>query len=126
MFITLAVVLATLPTTVFASAGAGGGLPYEGWLGQLRASVTGPVAFTLAIIGIVGAGGALIFGGELNAFLRSIIFLVLVMAFLVGAQNMMSSMFGQGATVAMSGDLRAARPHAALEIPSAGVALVAG
>lgn len=97
----LAVCFAFAPVHAFASTGSGGSLPYESWLTSLRSSVTGPVAFTLSIIGIIGAGGTLIFGGELNGFLRSIIFLVLVMAFLVGAQNVMSNFFGHGAEVAM-------------------------
>lgn len=54
----------------------------------------------LSIIGIVVAGGILIFGGELNGFFRTLIFIVLVMALLVGAQNMMSTFFGRGAEIA--------------------------
>lgn len=81
-----------------AAVGAGGALPYETWLVSLRNSVTGPVAFTLAIVGIVVAGGILIFGGELNAFFRTLIFIVLVMALLVGANNVMSNLF-QGAVI---------------------------
>lgn len=88
------------PHTAFASEGTGGSLPYEGWLTNLRNSVTGPVAFTLSLIGIVVAGGILIFGGELNGFFRTLIFIVLVMALLVGAQNMMSTFFGRGAEIA--------------------------
>lgn len=83
-----------------ASTGTGGSLPYESWLTSLQDSVTGPVAFALSIIGIVVAGGVLIFGGELNAFFRSLIFIVLVMALLIGAKNMMSTFFGQGAIIA--------------------------
>ena len=86
--------------SAFASEGTGGSLPYESWLQNLRNSVTGPVAFALATIGIVVAGGVLIFGGELNAFFRTIIFIVLVMALIVGAQNMMSTFFGRGAEIA--------------------------
>ncbi len=82
-----------------ASAGAGGSLPYEGWLTTLQNSVTGPVAFAVSIIGIVVAGGVLIFGGDLNAFFRTLIFVVLVMALIVGAQNMMSNLFGRGAVI---------------------------
>ena len=70
-----------------ASAAQGGGLPYEAWLTKLQQSMTGPVAFSISIIGIVVAGGVLIFGGELNAFVRTLIFVVLVMGLLVGAQN---------------------------------------
>ena len=92
------------PHQVQAATGAGGGLPYETWLEALRNSVTGPVAFTLSIVGIVIAGGVLIFGGELNAFFRTLIFIVLVMALLVGAQNMMSTFFGRGAEIAALGE----------------------
>ena len=88
------------PEAGFASEGTGGALPYESWLTNLRNSVTGPVAFSIALIGIVVAGGVLIFGGELNAFFRSLIFIVLVMALLIGAQNMMSTFFGRGAEIA--------------------------
>lgn len=90
-----------------ASTGTGGSLPYEDWLTSLRNSVTGPVAFTLSIIGIVIAGGVLIFGGDLNGFFRTLIFLVLVMALLVGAQNVMSTFFGRGAEIAALGDAAA-------------------
>lgn len=94
------VVVLLAPQIAFASEGTGGSLPYESWLTNLRNSVTGPVAFTLSLIGIVVAGGILIFGGELTAFFRTLIFIVLVMALLVGAQNMMSTFFGRGAEIA--------------------------
>ncbi len=99
----LACILLT-PQTALAAEGAGGSLPYESWLTNLRNSVTGPVAFTLSMIGIVVAGGILIFGGELNGFFRTLIFIVLVMALLVGAQNMMSTFFGRGAEIAAASD----------------------
>jgi type IV secretion system protein TrbC len=92
------------PQHAFASEGTGGSLPYETWLTNLRNSVTGPVAFALSIIGIVIAGGVLIFGGDLNGFFRTMIFLVLVMALLLGAQNVMSVFFGRGAEIAAAGD----------------------
>ena len=90
------------PQQAFASVGTGGSLPYESWLTNLRNSVTGPVAFALSIIGIVVAGGVLIFGGDLNGFFRTLIFIVLVMALLVGAQNVMGTFFGRGAVLAGS------------------------
>ena len=99
--------MALAPQHALAAQGTGGALPYESWLTNLRNSVTGPVAFALAIIGIVIAGGVLIFGGDLNGFFRTLIFLVLVMALLVGAQNMMSTFFGRGAEIA------ALDPHSA-------------
>lgn len=101
--------LLVLPHYAFAAEGTGGSLPYESWLTNLRNSVTGPVAFALSIMGIVISGGVLIFGGDLNGFFRSMIFLVLVMALLVGAQNMMSTFFGRGAEIASIGDAAAAQ-----------------
>lgn len=98
----LLVVLVTamvFPDVAYA-AGTGGGLPYESWFTTVRNSLTGPVAFTFGIVGIVGAGGTLIIGGELNAFLRTLLYIVLVMAFLVAANNVMSGLFGAGAVIA--------------------------
>ena len=90
-----------VPEQAFAT-GTAGGLPYESWLTNLQNSVTGPVAFALSIIGIVVAGGVLIFGGDLNGFFRTLIFLVLVMALLIAANNIMTSFFGAGAEVALN------------------------
>lgn len=92
------------PQHALAGEGTSGGLPYEPWLVNLRNSVTGPVAFSLSLVGIVVTGGVLIFGGDLNGLTRSLIFLVLVMALLIGAQNMMSSFFGRGAEIAAIDD----------------------
>lgn len=89
----------TVGNEAYAGTASGGSLPYESWLSSLRDSVTGPVAFALSIIGIVIAGGVLIFGGDLNGFFRTLIFIVLVMAFLVGAQNMMTTFFGNAAVI---------------------------
>lgn len=97
----LVALLAMLLTPeAFASQGTGGGLPFEGGLTQLRNSFTGPVAFTLSLLGIVVAGGYLIFGGELSGFARSLLMLVLVIGILVSAQNMMAGFFGRGAEIA--------------------------
>ena len=94
--------------------GGGGGLPYEEWLTTLRQSVTGPVAFAISIIGIVVAGGILIFGGELNGFFRTLIFLVLVMALIIGANNMMTTFFGSaGAEIGFAGHAAGERGRSA-------------
>lgn len=107
----IALTFLALTTTPHASAavGVGGGLPYETWLESLRNSVTGPVAFTLSLVGIVGGGGVLIFGGDLNGFLRTVLFIILVMCLLVGAQNLMSGLFGRGAEIAAVTDAAVAQ-----------------
>ena len=105
--ILLTLCVLTMPHEAYAAGTAGGGLPYESALTRLRASITGPVAFTLSLIGIVGAAGALIFGGELTGFLRMMVFLVLLIAILVGAQNVLTTLFAAGAEIAWSGEGKA-------------------
>jgi type IV secretory pathway VirB2 component (pilin) len=95
----LIILACIFPEHAHASEGAGGGLPYEDWFDKLRASVTGPVAFTLSILGLVIAGGTLIFGGELSGFFKSLVYVTLVMSLLVGAQNFMSTFYGRGAEI---------------------------
>ncbi|MCK9709835.1 TrbC/VirB2 family protein [Pseudomonas syringae] len=95
--VTLAVVLNSHPA--LASTVTGGGLPFDDWLTKVRTSITGPFAFTASIVGLVGAGATLIFGGDMNGFLRTLIFIVLVLAFLVAAQNTLAAITGQGAEI---------------------------
>ncbi len=89
-----------LSTDAFAGPGTGGSLPYESWLNSVRASATGPVAYAFGIIGIVVAGGILIFGGDLNGFFRSMLVVVLVMALLVTANTIMTDLFETSAEIA--------------------------
>lgn len=109
------------PASAWASAGTGGSLPYESWLENLRNSVTGPVAFALSIVGIVVSGGTLIFGGDLNGFFRTFMFIVLVMALIVGVNNVMSTFFGKGAEISAVKTLDLA-PRRAASLEAAGKA----
>ena len=84
----------------YASDTQGGSLPYESWLRTLQQSLTGPVAFSISLIGIVSCGATLILaGGEINKFMRSLIYIVLVMTLLVGANSLMTRFFN-GAVIA--------------------------
>lgn len=97
----IAVVVCILASPdAFAGPGTGGKLPYESWLNSVRASATGPVAYAFGIIGIVVAGGILIFGGDLNGFFRSMLVVVLVMALLVTANTIMTDLFETSAEIA--------------------------
>lgn len=95
----LIVLLLLLITHPAAASSAGGGLPFDSWLTKIQKSITGPFAFSAAIIGLVAAGATLIFGGELNGFMRSLVFFVLVLSFLVAAQNTMTAITGKGAEI---------------------------
>ncbi|NCT57004.1 MAG: conjugal transfer protein TrbC [Legionella sp.] len=94
--IVLGLLLVTHPAL---ASSAGGGLPFDSWLIKIQKSITGPFAFSAAIIGLVAAGATLIFGGDMNGFMRTLIFFVLVLAFLVAAQNTMTAITGKGAEI---------------------------
>ncbi len=98
-FLTVAVASIAAPDLALATAGSGGGLPYEPWLETVRNSITGPWAFFISIIGIVAGGSVLFLGGDTNGFFRTIGFIILVMSFTVGANNLMSGLFGKGALI---------------------------
>lgn len=83
----------------FASSSAGGGLPFDSWLTKVTNSITGPFAFTVSIVGIVAAGAMLIFGGDMSGFMKTMIFIVLVLSFVIAAKNTLSSLTGTSAVI---------------------------
>lgn len=101
MFVLIAAVL-MIPDLAHASDTGGGAdaLPFEGPLKKLTNSLTGPVAFGISLVGIVAAGAILIFGGEMSGFLRTLVFLVLVIAVIVNAQNLIKVISADAATIA--------------------------
>jgi type IV secretion system protein VirB2 len=81
------------------AATAGGSLPWDTPLTTLKNDITGPVAFTISLLAMVACGAALVFGGEINEFVRRIIMLVLVASFIVGVTNLSSALGITGAIV---------------------------
>jgi type IV secretory pathway VirB2 component (pilin) len=77
----------------------GGSLPWDGPLTTLKNDITGPVAFTISLLAMVACGAALVFGGEINEFIRRIIMLVLVVALITGVVNVASALGITGAVV---------------------------
>ncbi len=81
-------------------AGTAQALPWESPLHRLASSLTGPVAQAVCLIAIVVCGLTLIFGGEMGEFAKRTIYLVIVIAFILGASGFISSMFdSNGAAV---------------------------
>lgn len=109
-----------MPDANASAASAGSGLPYEVWLSALQRSATGPIAFTIALLGIIGCGATLIFaGGEISRFMRSIIYIILVMTLLLGANSLMTNFFN-GASInppvdAKSADAKSSAQNASPE-----------
>ena len=95
----LFITLATFYSGAYA-AGTGGGaaLPWEGGLTAIVGSFTGPVAYAVSVLGIIIGIGILIFGNDLNAFGRTIVFLILAASVIVTAANTLQIFTGVGAT----------------------------
>lgn len=91
--------LLLIPELAQASSAGGGGLPWETPLQKLADSIKGPVAFTISLLGLVGGGATLIWGGEINEFVRRLVMLVMVISLLVFASNILSTLFGVGAVI---------------------------
>jgi type IV secretion system protein TrbC len=72
----------------------GGSLPWEGPMSTLATELTGPTASTIAIIAIFVAGLALIFGEDLGKFARTLLMIVIAIAFLVGASRFIAPLTG--------------------------------
>ncbi|WP_258058345.1 TrbC/VirB2 family protein [Campylobacter fetus] len=85
--------------TVAFAATTGAGLPWEGPLQTIKASITGPVAFTLSILAIVACGIGLVWGGEMTTFVKTLVYIVLVIALVVGATNVMGIFQTTGALI---------------------------
>ena len=73
-----AVVLVLEPGAAFATES--DGMPWSTPLQTIAASLTGPVAYWLSLVGIFVCGAALVFGGEINELVRWLIMAILIVA----------------------------------------------
>ncbi len=96
----LTMFVALLPNIALATTGGGGGtMPWVAPLAALQGAMTGPTAGAIALVAIAVAGAMLIFGGEINAFARTAIYIVLVLGLLVTANTFLSGLGYTGATI---------------------------
>lgn len=79
--------------------GGGAGLPWEGPLDKLRRSISGPVAFVIALLGIIACGATLIWGGEVSEFTKRMIYVILVVCIIVFANTLLTGVLFSGAVV---------------------------
>lgn len=91
------VATALTPFKAFATT-AGGGLPFDSWMTKIGNSVTGPLAFTLSVCGLVLGGGALLLSNaQMNDGVKFLISVSIFLCFTVFAKNMLTTFFGVGA-----------------------------
>ena len=95
----MATALVLRPAVALAAATGGGTMPWDTPLQTLRTDLTGATATSISFIGIVAIFAVLIFGGELNHFFRSLCYVVLLVAVLVGANTIFSALGIAGALV---------------------------
>lgn len=85
--------LIVMPVTFASSSGSN--LPWEKGLGTIRESITGPVAYTIIILAIVGSGAGMIFSSsELSSGLKLAIKICFFGAIVTGAASLASTLFG--------------------------------
>ncbi len=66
------------------------GLPWEDPMTTIKNSITGPVAMVISLCAIVAAGVGLVFGGEFSGFVKTLLYVVLVISIIVGAANILA------------------------------------
>jgi type IV secretory pathway VirB2 component (pilin) len=80
----------------YAGTSEGGGMPWEGPLQKIQASIAGPVAMTLGVIVIVIAGLGIAFG-EGGSGVRKMLQVVFGLAIAFTASSIIVSLFGSAA-----------------------------
>ena len=89
-------VLAALVFTGAVTAG-GGAMPWDAGLTALTQNISGPFAGFVALMAVVISGAVLIFGGELQAFGRTMFFVILVAGLILGAAQIIALVGGGAA-----------------------------
>ncbi|MDR1579793.1 MAG: TrbC/VirB2 family protein, partial [Synergistaceae bacterium] len=94
-----AVMVMVLAGTALAVTTGSDDMPWEKGLDALTTSITGPVAQAIGLIAIVAAGAALIFGGDMTGFMRTAVYIVLVLGIIMSAANLLKAFTGTSATL---------------------------
>jgi type IV secretory pathway VirB2 component (pilin) len=75
------------------------GLAIDSFLHNTLLSFVGPVAYAAVLIGVVVAGSRLISGGDLYAFLRTVVMLTVIAGLTLGGQTVINQMSANAAVV---------------------------
>ena len=70
-----------------------GALPWEKPLGDIQASLTGPVALAISFIALFAAGAGLVFGDEMSNFVKRVLIGVMSLALLIAGSAFLSGLF---------------------------------
>jgi type IV secretion system protein VirB2 len=100
----LALLSMSASAALAANAGGGGAMPWDAPLTAIQTDLSGTTATAISLIALVAVFGVLIFGGELNHFARTLCFIVMAAAMLVGGNGVFAALGIAGASVAGSSD----------------------
>lgn len=92
----VAVVL--IGVSIDAAYATGGGMPWEAPLKKVQDSVSGPVAMVVSVLAIVAVGITLIFGGDMQGFVRQLLYVTLVIGLIIMANTVIEKLYGKGAS----------------------------
>lgn len=101
----LLLIICAVASIIFCdSALASTSMPWDTGISNIQKSLTGPFATGLALIGLIGAGAMLVFGGEISGFLKQLIYLVLAISLILCGNSFIKNVMGHegtsGATIA--------------------------
>ena len=82
-----------------------GSFSYEKVLTQFSDSISGPVAVSVCIIGLAAGGFAMIFGGDLQGWLKTLLFCVFIIGCIAGAAAIVQKLGLTGASIIVSSAL---------------------
>ena len=92
-------VLVALGGAQYAFASTGSGLPWESAFDSIQQSISGPVAGAISVAGIGAAGLTMVFGGELNEWVKRVIYLVGAGALMFGGSTIVSHLYATSGTL---------------------------
>jgi type IV secretory pathway VirB2 component (pilin) len=91
----------------------GNALPWDQPLTTLVQSLTGPVAFAIAVVGIIACGAMLIFGGEMSDTMKRLLQVGIAACLVVFSTQVLQTFIGFGEDIPVRATVQAkAPPHA--------------
>jgi type IV secretion system protein VirB2 len=88
-------IVAAAPAFANTTGTTGTALPWEGPLGDIQRSLTGPVALAISVIALFAAGAGLVFGDEMSAFVKRVLIGVMSLALLIAGSTFLQGLFPQ-------------------------------
>lgn len=93
-------ILASLFISTAHAATQGGGLPTDAFLQRVVASLSGPWAIAICVVGIIATFSVLIFrGGEIGDLMRGLVYVAIASSVILTVVSFVNTFFGAGAIV---------------------------